>query len=362
MNKKTHNKRVNKKNKTKKKIKNNTKRNINRDIRIHRDIYSFDQEAGGLFDIFKKSSLKVRIKNFIKTNKLDTLIINKLIKENENIKNKFDIYLFKKYIYEFLHQILKKIYFLLKESKNYSLFKGGEAGKYNKYKYKNLYKYESSKLKNDKLLIIINSFIDLLFITKNTIYPLHSNSNHYLYQFHNYDNINKYFENNTISRESIKEYIKTIIEYDNTKYQRNKNAKLYFKKIDSQQPEIKYKKIQYIKSNENTDAGNNNIADTNKDKVFLIIYKNFSPSQKNNNSFEYSEDISENDFYILENNFVKIKNGISNYFKNMDSNNLTKKKTKYLIEDINKYFFNKQCIDNYSNFLLYYYKSQIFIE
>ena len=355
MNKRTQNNRVHKKRKTKKYDR--KKISMNKDIRIYRDIYSFEQEAGGLFDILKKSKLKTRIKNFIKKNNIVKSVLDNFI-SNEN-KKFLNIDLLERYIRNFLFLIFKKLYFLLKERKNNILFKGSEGGKYENYKYKYLYKYESNTLKNNKLLNIIKSFITLLFASKNTIYPLSTN----LYYYSNpNNNITKYFDNHIIDKVSIKDYIKAILQYDDDMHQKNRNAKLYLKNLDNQLPRIKYKEIQYIKSMENTGVGNNNIANTNKDKVFLIIYKDFSRSQQNNNSFKYTEDISENDFYILENNFVKIKNGISNYFKNMLSSNLTKKKTKYLIEDINKFFFNKKYVDNYANFLLYYYKSQIFIE
>jgi hypothetical protein len=335
------------------------KRNIYIKNKLNTNIYLNDQYGGFILDFFKSGKEK-KIEKMIKYSNIDTLILKSLIK-NESNKALINTEYFNKIIVEFLINVLNSFYTQLK--KNKSVFK---PEVYNQYNHNKIFKFKSKTPINTKITSILKSFVSILFATSHiSIYPLNFNYN--LYN-NNYNVLYNYFKNTDITHQTVNSYLNSIIQYDNTNTERHK-TKLFEINEKTQKPGIDYKKIMIINSNNTnryTNVGNINISDTNKDKNYLIIFKNFSDNNKNNNTFKYLESFSTDNLYILENSFIKICNGIDNYYRNLSNDfksdkSKTKKQSKYILTDIKTLFLNKEHAKRYGHFLYYYYCSQVFI-
>lgn len=330
------------------------KRNIN--LKSKLNTYLNNQGGGFMLD-FLKSGKQTKIKKIIQYTKIDTLILDSFIKNNDN-KELINIDYLKSIIIEFLISVLKSFQALLK--KNKSKFKN----KYKEYNHKEVFTIKSKSLKNKKINDVLKAFVAILFSVKHKpIYPLNLNYNN------NINQLNNYFNNTDITQQNINSYLTSIIQYDEATKNNYNRIKLFEINENTQRPYIDYKKIMVINSNNTTrttNVGNINISDTNKDKNYLLIFKNFSANNKNNNTFKYLESFSTDNLYVLENSFIKIRNGIDNYYRNLSNDfkskkSKTKKKSKYILTDIKKLFLNDAHAKQYGCFLYYYYCSQVFI-
>lgn len=334
------------------------KRNIN--LKSKLNTYLNDQDGGFMLDFFKSGKQK-KIEKIIKHSTIDTLVLDSFIKNNSN-KELIDTKYLKNIITYFLINVLISFHSLLK--KNKSLFKSKE---YKKYNHEKIFKFKSNAPVNTKIINILKSFVAILFSVKHTpIYPL--NLNNYYYNNNTSRNLSNYFRNTDISQQNINSYLSSIIQYDEAiKTNTYSRTKIFEINEKTKKPGIDYKKIMVINNTtSSTNVGNINISDTNKDKNYLLIFKNFSANNKNNNTFKYLESFSVDNLYVLENSFIKIRNGIDNYYRNLSDDfkskkSKTKKKSKYILTDIKKLFLNDTQAKQYGRFLYYYYCSQVFI-
>lgn len=294
--------------------------------------------GGGLFDSILSFGLNKRIKNFINKTKLVDTLYNSLIKYIKNDNNKLNTSILKDSIHNFIFNVLKKFYYLLKS--NNSLF----TGNYKLYKYKKVFKYDNdnNKFSNDIIFEVLTKFINLLLSLSNigtSIYPL------------NIRDIGSYFENTSMNKSSIIDYINAIIEYDNNIIS---NPQSYYKttyllRSNNNNPKIKYNELLYIKQKQMQYSSSNK---TNKyDPIFIIIYKKFSSTQLKY-PFIYGSDLTpHDDFYVLENSFLNLINELQNIKPNT---------FKKLVKKYNYIIFNSKNANLYGEFLFYYYKSFVF--
>lgn len=335
-------------------------------------LYNNDEQDGGFFlDFLYKSKIKRIVEHFIEvTNKdIKEEILNKFFKNSIN-KNYVNIKMFDKYLTIFLVNMLIIFYKKLKKHKR--LFKYKESKKTGKKSTDFNYKYiftikKKNNLKNKYILAVLKNFISLLFNKSQSLNVVNVINDNIRYKYKYYSSSNEitklinYFNDNTISIDTVNNYLKDVIDID-----KNNNYNLFtINDSDNtkKKPIINYTNIMNISHDvKNSENDINNINNNYINKVYLIIFKNYSKDNKRD-KFSYISDVSEDDFYILENNFIKIRTGIDKYFNKIRKDSKIKKKKRkhnYMIEDINRIFFTNHNAKNYGEFLYYLYCSTVF--
>jgi hypothetical protein len=340
--------------KTKKDNNIKNKSNKTRKVKKHYNSQQLElHNGGGFFSAIYNFRLNKRIKNFINKTKFVDTLYNSLIKYIKFDKHKVNISILKDSIYNFIFNVLKKLYYLLKSNK--SLF----IDNYKQYYHKKLFKYdnENNKFNNDIIISVLTKFINKLLSTNVglSIYPLKYVSYSYSYgPSTNFESIGNYFDNNNINKSNIILYISKIIDYDNTIINNisssSYSSSTYLLPNNNNNPKIKYDELLYIKQKQTS----LNSKKFEYNTIFLIIYKNFNSTQLKN-KFIYGLDLIHDDFYVLENTFLNLLNELRNI--NTDT---THKNFKKLLNKYDDIIFNSKNANLYGEFLFYYYKSFVF--
>jgi hypothetical protein len=368
-------KKKNNKNNTRTKKKYRNKRNYTNILK--------EKKGGFILDFLFKSKLNRVIAEFINITKSDIKdsIINNLFK-NLTYKKFINISKLDKYITTFLLTMLTSFYKMLKKNKRLFKVKNDKSKKIEDvdYNHKHIFKITKNKLQNNYILAVLKEFISLLFnksksldITNIINNKVYNYSNYYTNYGYNNNNISiskkivTYFKDNDISINTVNNYLQEVIDFDIK--QKKKLFSLTEYNDEKKTPFINYNKIMHIENNNTKNVSNNigNINNNYNNKIYLIIFKNYSVDNPRD-KFKFISDVSIDDFYILENNFIKIRYSIDKYFNMMrkdskfKNSNLKKKdikKTDYILKDINNYFFNANSASKYGVFLYYLYLSVV---